>query len=158
MKSRTPFLATLALLAFVAAPRVAAQENPCFDHAKMAAHVKASGLKWEQRRADLWRVDLESESRSFVRVVATCGASLVVVFAIVAEAAELKKSEALYLYLLRMASRFDHVKIGVDPDGDYLVRIDLRTRTFDGKDLESAAKQVRWVVDELTPGLRAHAN
>jgi hypothetical protein len=151
--------AALVALALIAAtPARAADPNPCFDADKMAQHVKDSGLAWERRKEDLWRVDLESETRKFVRVVASCGSNVVIVFAVLADAKDLQKSEALYLYLLRMASRFDHVKIAVDPDGDYLVRIDLRTRTFDGKDLEAAAKQVRAVVDEMTPPLRSHAN
>lgn len=136
----------------------AAQDNACFDTAKMAAHVKESGLAWEQRNPELWRVDLESRTRRFVRVVATCGRGVTIVFAVLADAKDLKRSEALYLYLLQMGSKYDHVKIGIDPDGDYIARIDLRPRTFDGKDLEAAARQVRAVVDDLTPTLREHAN
>ncbi|MGE0747785.1 MAG: hypothetical protein AB7K86_21175 [Rhodospirillales bacterium] len=149
--------AAAAALVLAAAPAAAA-DNPCFDVAKMAQHVKDSGLAWERRGEDLWRVDLESDTRRFIRVVTSCGTNVVIVFAILADAKDLKGSEALYLYLLRMASRFDHVKIAVDPDGDYLARIDLRARTFDARDLEAAAKQLRAVVDSLTPGLRAHAN
>lgn len=136
----------------------AAQDNACFDVARMNAHIKSSGLAWEQRNPELWRVDLESSTRRFVRVVATCGRSVAIVFAVLADAKDLKRSEELYLYLLQMASKYDHVKIGIDPDGDYIVRIDLRVRTFDGKDLEAAARQVRAVVDDLTPTLREHAN
>lgn len=150
-------LLAAALLAPFAIPAVAQDANSCFDTARMTGAIKDSGLAWEQRNPELWRVDLESQTRRFVRVVASCGRGVVIVFAVVADAKDLKASEALYLYLLRMASRFDHVKIGVDPDGDYLVRIDLRPRTFDGKDLEAAARQVRAVVDDLTPTLRQHA-
>jgi hypothetical protein len=123
----------------------------------MAGVVKESGLAWEQRNPELWRVDLESQTRRFVRVVTSCGRSVVIVFAVLADAKDLQRSEPLYLYLLQMASKYDHVKIGIDPDGDYLVRIDLRARSFDAKDLEAAALQVRNVVDDLTPRLREHA-
>lgn len=150
--------AALAALASLAAAPAAADSNPCFDVAKMAQRIQESGLAWERRGEDLWRVDMESDTRRFVRVVTSCGTNVVIVFAVLANAKDLKRSDALYLYLLRMASRYDHVKIGIDPDGDYLARIDLRARTFDGKDLEAAAKQVRAVVDGLTPDLRAHAN
>ena len=150
--------ATLAALVLIAGAAPGQAANPCYDVGRMAQHVQDSGLAWERRGEDLWRVDMESGTRRFVRVVASCGTNVVIVFAVLADAKDLKPSEALYLYLLRNASRFDHVKIGIDPDGDYLARIDLRSRTFDAKDLEAAARQIRAVVDDLTPGLRAHAN
>jgi len=146
-----------ALLSLLAAPALAQDPNRCFDNARMVSAIKESGLAWEQRSPELWRVDLESQTRRFVRVVTSCGRGVVIVFAVLADAKDLKPSDELYLYLLQMASRFDHAKIGIDPDGDYLVRIDLRPRTFDGKDLEAAARQVRAVVDDLTPTLRRHA-
>lgn len=154
---RTILLAAATGAALASQPAVA-QDNACFDTGRMNAHVRDSGLAWEQRNAELWRVDLESRTRRFIRVVATCGRSVTIVFAVLADAKDLKRSEELYLYLLRMGSKYDHVKIGIDPDGDYIARIDLRNRTFDGKDLEAAARQVRAVVDDLTPTLREHAN
>ena len=53
-----------------------------------------------------------------VRVVTSCGRSVVIVFAVLADGKDLQRSEDLYLYLLQMASKYDHVKIGIDPDGD----------------------------------------
>jgi len=155
VKTRALFAA--AMLFQLANPALAQDSNRCFDAARMAGAIKESGLAWEQRNPELWRVDLESQTRRFVRVVTSCGRSVVIVFAVLADAKDLRRSEALYLYLLQMASKYDHVKIGIDPDGDYLVRIDLRARSFDAKDLEAAARQVRAVVDDLTPTLREHA-
>lgn len=146
-----------AVMSLLAAPALAQDSNRCFDSTRLAAMSKESGLSWEQRGPELWRVDLDSRTRRFVRVVTSCGRSVVIVFAVLADAKDLQRSEKLYLYLLQMASKYDHVKIGIDPDGDYLVRIDLRARTFDAKDLEAAAIQVRNVVDDLTPTLREHA-
>jgi hypothetical protein len=150
-------LVAAALMSVLAGPAIAQDSNRCFDSARLSAMATESGLNWEQRGPELLRVDLESRTRRFVRVVTSCGRSVVIVFAVLADAKDLRRSEELYLYLLQMASKYDHVKIGIDPDGDYLVRVDLRARTFDAKDLEAAARQVRNVVDELTPTLRAHA-
>ena len=155
MKLRS--LVAAALMCGLAVPALAQDANSCFDPARMSAAIKDSGLAWEQRNAELWRVDLESRTRRFVRVVTSCGRSVIIVFAVLADAKDLKPSEELYLYLLKMASKYDHVKIGIDPDGDYLVRIDLRARSFDARDLEAAARQVRAVVDDLTPTLRERA-
>ena len=46
--------------------------------------------------------------------------------------------------------------MAMDSDGDYLVRVDLFPRTFDGRDLAETAKQISVVVDRLTPTLRKH--
>lgn len=155
MKFRS--LLAAALMSVLAVPAFAQDANSCFDPARMATSIKESGLAWEQRNAELWRVDLESRTRRSVRVVTSCGRTAVFVFAVLADSNDLKKSEELYLYLLRMASKYNHVKIAIDPDGDYLVRIDLHARTFDAKDLEATALQIRNVIDDLTPTLREHA-
>lgn len=151
-------VAALALAAALALPGAARAEDPspCFDLNVMAERVAGSDLPWEQRRPDLWRVDMPSETRDVVRVVLSCGRNVVPMFAVLANASDLQASADLYLYLLRAASHFDHVKIGVDPDGDYLVRIDLRPSTFISGNIDDAAKQIRDVVDALTPTLLKH--
>ncbi len=91
-----------------------------------------------------------------MRVILSCGRKIVPMFAILAHASDLKASADLYLYLLRAASHFDHVKVGIDPDGDYLARIDLRPSTFAAGDIDDAATQIRDAVDALTPTLLKH--
>lgn len=148
----------LALVAAAFVPAGSAKAD-CFDQAGMEAKVAASGLAWERRGPELWRVDMPSQSRDLVRVIAGCGQKVIPVFAVLAYSNDLRQSPELFMLLLRAAAHFDRVKVGVDSEGDYLVRIDLWPQTFDGAELAGAAEQIRQVVDQLTPPLREnHAN
>lgn len=148
--------AGLAVTVAIAMPANAAKPSRCFDKARMAAHVKSSGLAWEDRGKGVWRVDLRAKNRRFVRVVAVCGRKLITVFAVMAQAKQLQGSEKLFKILLKAAEDYDHIKIAIDSDGDYLVRSDLYTSTFSGNNLAVAAKQIFVTVDTLTPTLRKH--
>lgn len=62
----------------------------------MAERIGASGLTWERRRDDLWRVDMPSETREVVRTVVSCGRGVIWALAVLATADDVRPSEAPY--------------------------------------------------------------
>jgi hypothetical protein len=126
----------------------------CYNADDMVAKVAESGLPWERRTENVWRVDLQSRTRGEINVIAVCSDENVVVFSVLAYAKELQPSRELLTLLLRAAAHFDRVKLTIDEDGDYAVRIDVWAQYYNGAVLASAANQVRAVIDEMTDALR----
>jgi hypothetical protein len=126
----------------------------CYNTDDMVSKAAESGLSWERRSETVWRVDMQSRTRGQINVIASCSAENVVVFSILAYAKELQPSQELLTLLLRAAAHFDRVKITIDEDGDYAVRIDIWAQYYNGAVLASAANQVRAVIDAMTDALR----
>jgi hypothetical protein len=150
MKILPAFVLTL-LAAFwlVTASPLSYAATPSAEAKKITRLLKGSGLKYTARKETVWTVEFTARRLGKSAVIVTYDKNLLVTFAIVARNAALEKTPQLMQTLLRADNNFDYVKIGFDPDGDLLVRIDAPLRLADSRQLKDNIKQVMSVSDAL---------
>jgi hypothetical protein len=142
---------TLLLVAFwmAAVPPSPRAATSGAEAKKITRLLKGTGLNYVARKATVWTVDFTARKLGKSTVVVTYDKNLLVTFAIVARHGAIGNTPQLMETLLRADNNFDYVKIGLDRDGDLIVRIDAPLRLADARELKDNIKQVMSVSDEL---------
>jgi len=153
----------LLLLTLVTAPRAqeATPAEPLVESpaaAAMSKLLEGTGLAHNKIRETVWTVPFKGEVRKDFNVVVALvsDGSVVVLFAVLAEKAQMKASPELWQQLLRMNDQFDRVKVGIDGDGDAFVRVDLSLRVLDPEELKANLEQVAAATDEILAAIQPH--
>jgi len=152
----------LLLLTLVTAAR--AQETPAQPlvespaAAAMSKLLEGTGLAHNKIRETVWTVPFKGEVKKDFNVVVALvsDGTVVVLFAVLAEKAQMKETPELWQQLLRMNDQFDRVKVGIDGDGDAFVRVDLSLRILDPEEMKANLEQVAAATDEILAAIQPH--
>lgn len=119
--------------------------------AKIGQFLQQSKLSYTKVSDALWTIPYKGKSFDDFNVsLATVPETeLFVMFVIVAEKKNLRISQDLLYKLLRYNLSADQVKVGVDDDGNLMVRADVNGRTMDLKEFNDTLDQVAGATDEV---------
>jgi len=153
--------AAILLLALGTAARAQEQpapETPPPGAAAVAKLLEGTGLTHNKVNETVWSIPFDGETRKGFRVVVALSGdgSVVVLYVLLAEKAQMKPSPELWQQLLRANDEFDRVKVGIDNEGDAFVRIDLSLRVLDPQELKTNIEQAAAATDEIFTALQPH--
>lgn len=146
----------LASLIAVTSPTVSAQTPDTFN-GRVARALPATGYTFTTHNASTWSVDLNRQNTGRTKVILSTGTTVLVVFVVMAKRANIQKTPQFLEELAKANNDYDYVKIGLDKDGDFFVRIDVNSRLADAVEVKAAIDQVANVANELYPKVSAWA-
>lgn len=140
---------------FLTAVVTYAQETP---NAKAARLLNESGAKFTKVAEGIWTVPFNGKQLRDFSVVIAADKELLLMFATVSRQKEFRAAAELFRKLLTHNDEFDRVKIGIDKDGDVIVRIDLSMRLVDKKELNDSLNQTAAAADEVYASIKPFLN
>ena len=151
-------LLVAALLAGAAPGGTVAQEPTDAGTIKVGQILEESGYSYEKRAARVWTIPFEGKAFADFTVILSTSedGQLLVIFVVLARKAEIQASAALWSTMLHFNDELDRVKVGIDPDQDAFVRIDLSTRIVDVAELKVNIEQLAASADEVYAALQPH--
>src|ERR1700740_155524 len=90
----------------------------------MDAMLKQTGYAYNTHNPTTWSIDLTRKNLGKVKVILSTGTDILVTFVILAKKAKIQKTPQMMDTLLTANHDYDYTKIGLDKDGDMLVRVD----------------------------------
>ncbi len=117
--------------------------------AKIEQILKDTGFSYKAHKAGVWSIDFERKTLGKFKVIISTGPDIVVTFAIVAKKANINRTLKLVETLLLANHDYDYVKVGLDKDGDFFVRIDNQIRTTDVPEMKDTINQVANASEEI---------
>jgi hypothetical protein len=118
-----------------------------------AAHVtqllNGSGYQYTKKTETVWTTPFNGKSLKNFTVILAVQDDLLVTFVIVAKKANIQVTPEFMFTLLRANHSLDHVKVGLDDDGDLFVRNDSSVRILDAEEFKAEIKQVAAAADEV---------
>jgi hypothetical protein len=151
MKLKIVIAILVAVVTLGASSRVATGQQAFVT--KVSQLLSADGYSYTQppSHPDVWRVDRTARTLKDVRVVlaASSDGDLLVIFVIVAKKQDMQLTPEFMATLLRLNHTLDHVKVGIDGDGDLFVRTDVTNRMLDAQELKNQIEQVAASANEV---------
>jgi hypothetical protein len=151
---KTKIISILIFMLFMAAANYA-QEAP---NVKAARLLNESGAKFTKVAEGIWTVPFGGKQLRDFSVVIAADKELLLMFARVSRQKEFRPATELFRKLLAHNDDFDRVKIGIDKDGDVIVRIDLSMRLVDKKELNESLNQTAAAADEVYASIKPFLN
>ena len=115
---------------------------------KIVQLLEGSGHSYTKAKEGVWVIKYEGKQLSQFSVITIYAEGMIIFVATVAEKAEFKPAPDLLQKLLGLNDSLDRVKVGIDKDGDVIVRIDLSLRVVDQPELNANLEQISAAVDE----------
>src|SRR5215510_5064658 len=141
------------LLCLQALPQPAnAQEKS--SPTRISQLLEESGYPYTKAAENVWAIPFEGKALSKFKVVASTEQNILVLFAVVAEKKRLRVIPEMMQKLLRLNTELDRVKIGIDDQGDAIVRVDLSIRVLDSQELKANIEQVAAAADEVFAAIK----
>lgn len=123
---------------------------------KIAQFLEQSKITYSKVTDTVWQTTYHGEAVADIDVtIATApNTDMVVLWAVVAEKQKFHASQDLFYKLLKYNQTADYVKVGIDENGDLVVRIDVNGRTIDLEEFKVVINQISAAVDELHGQIR----
>ncbi len=120
--------------------------------ARLEELVKGSGLKSNKVNDTAYTIDFSGKQLAKIKVIVTVtnkgNEGIVVIYTNPAGKAQLGSSTSLMSAMLKANNEFDYIKVGIDSDGDAVVRGDIPS-TSDVAYFKRIVEQVAAATDEL---------
>jgi hypothetical protein len=116
--------------------------------------LEESGYPYTKAADNVWSIPFQGKALSRFNVVASTEQNILVLFAVVAEKKRLRVTLEMMQKLLRLNTELDRVKIGIDNQGDAIVRVDLSIRVLDSQELKANIEQVAAAADEVFAAIK----
>lgn len=123
---------------------------------KVIELLEATGMNYEKRSPTSWMVRYEGTGGADIPVVLAQADSILVLVAIAAAGSEIRQSTDLFRDLLTFNIDADYIKAGIDDDGDYQIRADVKLVTLTADLLKELMDQVATGVNQLRPLFAKH--
>jgi len=123
-----------------------AQES---SSAKAGRLLSESGVSFSKVTNDVWIVPFKGKELGDFNVLIGAGKDVLVMFVTVTDKKKYTKAPELLAKLLTKTDDMDRVKIGLDKDGNVVVRIDLTMRLLDKREFSENLDQLGAASDEV---------
>ena len=118
--------------------------------------LEETGLNYEKRTPTTWMVRFKADGGDDIPVVLAQADTILVLVAIAATGAETRESVELYRELLKFNLDADYIKAGLDDDGDFQIRSDVKLASLTGPMLKEFLDQLATGVNQLRPLFAKH--
>lgn len=128
-----------------------AQSNNKTVSAKISPFEKMlgeTGYEFAKADTNIFVTKIAGNKMKDILVVATQSEGMIILFSIVKEKAGPTLTVGQYRQLMKITMEYDRIKIGLDDEENLMVRIDLKSRLTDTKDLTENLEQIGVVTDE----------
>ena len=142
------FVLTLLCATLVSAQTAAPSAADKAATAKVVQLLEGSGHGYTKAKDGVWVVNFKGTQLPEFAVITIYSEGMLIFATTVAEKAEFKPTPELMQKLLNLNDSLDRVKIGLNANGDALVRIDLTLRVVDQTEFKTNLEQISAAVDE----------
>ncbi|MFN0111180.1 MAG: YbjN domain-containing protein, partial [Blastocatellia bacterium] len=152
MKKLSSIFISLALLALLAVFALAQEKKVVLDKAsatKIVQMLEDSGHTYGKAADNVWVVKFRGNNLDDISVITIGNEGLLIMVAAVAEKKDYKASPELLMKVARLNDEYDRIKVGIDKDGDLIVRVDLTLRVTDAEEFKMNIEQVSAAADEI---------
>ena len=145
----------ICLLAFTCSSSTAVAQTTEASSAKVAQLLHGFGTPFTQKTPAVWYMDYNGKHLKDFRVILAVEGDLLVSFVTVAPKARIQTTPDFMHKVMRLNSRLDRVKIGLDSDEDLFVRIDSSVRIMDADEFKQVIDQLAAATDDVYDDLSA---
>jgi hypothetical protein len=149
-------VAAVLVFLFAAWPVAAQTQSSPQDTIRIVQLLEETGLNYEKRGATTWMVRFKADGGDDIHVVLAQADTILVLLAIAATGAQTNESIELYRELLEFNINADYIKAGIDDDGDFQIRSDVKHASLTGATLKELLDQVATGVNQLRPLFAKH--
>jgi hypothetical protein len=118
--------------------------------------LEETGLNYEKRPPTSWIVRYKGSGGEDIPVVLAQAEDILVILNVAALGAETRESPELYRELLKFNLNADYIKTGIDDDGDFQIRADVKLASLNGTALKELLDQLASGVNQLRPLFAKH--
>ena len=118
--------------------------------------LEDTGFNYEKRTPSSWMVRFKGSGGEDIPVFVAPADAILVLVAIAATGNETKESAELYRELLKFNIDADYIKTGIDDDGDFQIRADVKLASLNGETLKELLDQLATGVNQLRPLFTKH--
>jgi hypothetical protein len=156
MKTTIAAVLILILIFAIAGPAAAQSESTAQDATRIVQLLEETGLNYEKRGVATWMVRFKADGGDDIPVVIAQADAILVLVAIPATGADIRESVELYRELLKFNLDADYIKAGIDDDGDFQIRSDVKLASLSGAALKEFLDQIATGVNQLRPLFAKH--
>ncbi len=146
----------ICLLAFTFSSTTAVSQTTEASSAKVTQLLHGFGTPFTQKTPSVWYMDYNGKHLKNFRVILAVEGDLLVSFVTVAPKARIQATPDFMHKVMRLNSKFDRVKVGLDSDEDLFVRIDSTVRILDAQEFKLVIDQLASATDDVYDDLSAY--
>ncbi len=146
----------LFFLALTLSSTAAVAQTTEASSAKVAQLLHGFGTPFTQKTPTVWVMDYNGKHLKDFRVILAVEGDLLVSFVTVAPKARIQTTPDFMHKVMRLNSKLDRVKIGLDSDEDLFVRIDSSVRILDADEFKQVIDQLAAATDDVYDDLSPH--